>query len=72
MSALRVEGYALLHNQESSMTLLGQPAPDFALPDTDHNTVRLSDQRCKKVFLAFYPAANHGVQPDYAAAKAAL
>ena len=43
------------------MTLLGQSAPDFALPDTDRNTVRLSEQRGKKVVLAFYPAAFTGV-----------
>ncbi len=33
----------------------GQPAPDFALPSTDGNTVRLSDLRGKKVVLYFYP-----------------
>jgi len=43
------------------MSLLGQNAPDFALPDTDRNTVRLSDHRGTKVVLAFYPAAFTGV-----------
>jgi peroxiredoxin Q/BCP len=33
----------------------GQPAPDFALPDQDGNTVRLSDLRGRKVVLYFYP-----------------
>jgi peroxiredoxin len=43
------------------MSLLGQPAPDFNLKDSDHNWVRLSDLRGKKVILAFYPAAFTGV-----------
>jgi len=34
---------------------IGQPAPDFALPDTAGNTVRLSDFRGRKVILYFYP-----------------
>jgi len=31
------------------------PAPDFALPDADGNTWRLSDHRGKIVVLLFYP-----------------
>jgi peroxiredoxin Q/BCP len=34
---------------------VGQPAPDFSLPDTAGNTVRLSDFRGRKVVLYFYP-----------------
>jgi peroxiredoxin len=43
------------------MSLLGQAAPDFNLKDSEHNWVRLSEQRGKKVILAFYPAAFTGV-----------
>jgi peroxiredoxin Q/BCP len=34
---------------------VGDPAPDFALPDADGATVRLSDLRGRKVVLFFYP-----------------
>lgn len=41
------------------MTLtLGQPAPDFALTQTDGSTVRLSDFRGQWVVLYFYPRDN--------------
>ena len=33
----------------------GTTAPDFTAKNTDGNTVRLSDFRCKKVVLYFYP-----------------
>ena len=33
----------------------GTPAPDFALPDSQGQTWRLSDQRGKVVVLLFYP-----------------
>ena len=36
----------------------GMKAPDFALPDKDGNTVRLSDFLGKKVVLYFYPKDN--------------
>jgi peroxiredoxin Q/BCP len=36
----------------------GTSAPDFALPDADGNTVRLSDFRGRKVILWFFPKAN--------------
>jgi thioredoxin-dependent peroxiredoxin len=41
---------------EGTGTVVGKPAPDFALADADANTVRLSDA-CKKgpVLLVFYP-----------------
>ena len=34
---------------------VGQPAPDFALPDQDGKIHRLNDYRGKTVILAFYP-----------------
>ncbi|MCB8749902.1 MULTISPECIES: thioredoxin-dependent thiol peroxidase [Planktothrix] len=41
------------------MTLnLGELAPDFVLPDSDGNPVRLSDFRGKPVVLYFYPRDN--------------
>src|SRR5687768_4040706 len=36
----------------------GQTAPDFALPDQDGNTVRLSDLRGRTIVLYFYPKAD--------------
>lgn len=45
------------------MTLeIGDEAPDFALPDQDRQTVRLSDFRGRKnVVVVFYPMAFTGV-----------
>lgn len=41
------------------MTLkAGDPAPDFALPDQNGNTVRLADLRGRKVLVYFYPKAD--------------
>lgn len=40
------------------MLEVGSKAPDFALPDKDGNTVRLSDFLGKKVILYFYPRDN--------------
>lgn len=40
------------------MPTVGQPAPDFALPNQDGETVRLSDLRGKKVILFAYPRAD--------------
>ena len=34
---------------------VGQPAPEFALPDQDGKVHKLSDNRGKTVILAFYP-----------------
>ena len=39
----------------TSNTSEGSPAPDFALPDSDGVTWRLSDHRGKIVVLLFYP-----------------
>jgi thioredoxin-dependent peroxiredoxin len=39
-----------------SHTQVGHSAPDFALPDENGNTVKLSSFRGKKVILYFYPA----------------
>lgn len=35
----------------------GDTAPDFTLPDSDGNSVSLSDYRGRKVIVYFYPAA---------------
>src|SRR5579884_502199 len=34
---------------------VGDPAPDFALPDENGNVVKLSDYRGKRVVVYFYP-----------------
>jgi peroxiredoxin Q/BCP len=36
----------------------GDKAPEFALPDADGKTVKLSDYRGRKVIVYFYPAAS--------------
>jgi peroxiredoxin Q/BCP len=36
---------------------VGRKAPDFALPDEDGKTVKLSDHRGKRVVVFFYPNA---------------
>lgn len=36
---------------------IGSPAPDFALPDSTGQTVRLSDFADQRVIVYFYPAA---------------
>jgi peroxiredoxin Q/BCP len=43
---------------EAKMLQVGDEAPDFELSDHNGNTVRLSDQRGKKVVLWFYPKAD--------------
>jgi thioredoxin-dependent peroxiredoxin len=40
------------------MIELGQPAPDFELPNQDGEPVRLSDLRGQKVVMYFYPKAD--------------
>jgi peroxiredoxin Q/BCP len=35
----------------------GRKAPDFALPDEEGRTVRLSDYRGRRVVVFFYPKA---------------
>ena len=37
--------------------IVGQPAPDFTLPDNEKNKVTLSAQQGKNVLLLFYPLA---------------
>jgi len=37
---------------------VGDPAPDFSLPDGDGNVVNLSDLKGKRVVLYFYPRDN--------------
>jgi len=37
---------------------IGQPAPDFALPATGDQTIRLGDLRGRNVVLYFYPKDN--------------
>jgi thioredoxin-dependent peroxiredoxin len=36
----------------------GKKAPDFALPDENGNTVRLSESKGRHVVVFFYPKAN--------------
>ena len=42
----------------NDMPKVGDPAPDFALPDQNGNEVRLSALKGKKVVLFFYPKAS--------------
>lgn len=37
---------------------IGDPAPDFSLPDANGNTVSLADLKGKRVVLYFYPRDN--------------
>jgi thioredoxin-dependent peroxiredoxin len=41
-----------------TMIEIGEPAPDFELPDQDGNPVKLSDLRGRRVVLYFYPKAD--------------
>lgn len=41
-----------------SMPAVGDPAPDFELPNQDGEPVRLSDLRGRQVVLYFYPKAD--------------
>lgn len=49
-----------LTTEGATRTLItkGEAAPDFALPDQDGNTVRLSDLEGRTVVLYFYPRAD--------------
>lgn len=40
------------------MVALGQPAPDFELPNQDNQPIRLSSLHGRKVVLFFFPKAN--------------
>ena len=40
------------------MLAIGSKAPDFSLLDKDSKEVRLSDFKCHKVILYFYPKDN--------------
>jgi peroxiredoxin Q/BCP len=42
---------------ESARLSVGDPAPDFTLPDADGNPVSLSSFRGRRVVVYFYPAA---------------
>lgn len=42
------------------MPQIGQPAPDFELPNQDGKAVRLSDYRGQKVVVFVFPKANTG------------
>lgn len=42
-------------SDEERYPAVGEPAPDFELPDQDGNPVRLSELRGKSVILYFYP-----------------
>lgn len=57
--------YAALDEREFDRVRVGEPAPDFALPDTDGRTWRLGDQRGKGpvvliwVFADWCPVCHH-------------
>jgi thioredoxin-dependent peroxiredoxin len=42
----------------STRLAVGDPAPDFTLPDADGKPVSLSDYRGRRVVVYFYPAAS--------------
>jgi peroxiredoxin Q/BCP len=44
--------------REGTMLNVGDPAPDFAVPDQDRKIQRLSDYLGKRVVLWFYPKAD--------------
>jgi thioredoxin-dependent peroxiredoxin len=44
--------------KEYIMLNIGETAPDFALPNQDGKTIRLSDYRGKKVIIFAFPQAN--------------
>jgi hypothetical protein len=50
----RVSSYAVF------MPVVGDPAPEFTLPDQDERQVRLSDLRGSWVVLWWYPKASTG------------
>src|SRR5438270_12463995 len=43
---------------EQKRLAVGDPAPDFTLPDSDGKPVSLSDYRGRSVVVYFYPAAS--------------
>lgn len=42
------------------MVKVGEPAPEFSLPDEDGNVVHLADQRGSWVVFWWYPKASTG------------
>ena len=59
MTELLTSIHCLTLQLQILMTLqLGDPAPDFSLPDADGNLVSLEDFRGKRVVLYFYPRDN--------------
>jgi len=48
----------LLSERTVVMVEVGQPAPDFELPDQNGEQVRLSELRGQKVVVYFYPKAD--------------
>jgi len=45
-------------SERGPMVEVGQPAPDFELPDQNGEPVRLSGLRGQKVVVYFYPKAD--------------
>ena len=44
--------------QEPVTVKVGDPAPDFSLPDQNEISLNLADFKGRKLFLFFYPKAN--------------
>jgi len=47
-----------LLSERTVMVEVGQPAPDFELPDQNGEPVRLSELRGQRVVVYFYPKAD--------------
>ena len=57
LAAASRTGYPWAQREARMALAEGKPAPDFALPDEEGRTVRLSDFRGRTVVVFFYPKA---------------
>lgn len=61
LGASVVLGTFLWQAKRAPLTLVGQPAPVFSLPDQTGSAANLADQKGKWVVLQFYPMdGTHG------------